>query len=367
MKVPYFSFDYMHKALQDTLNEAFNDVLSADTFLLGQQLAAFEQSFSEYCSVRYAIGTGSGYDALYIALKSLRLHPGDEVIVPVHTFIATWHAIANCGLQVIPADALSGSFNLDPSQLEKVTGPKTRAIIPVHMYGQSCRMDAITDFAREHNLYCIEDFAQSHGATFKGKKTGSMGDMGATSFYPVKNLGALGDGGAITTNSERLDRICRQLRNYGSEQKYYYEDIGVNSRLEELQAAVLNRKLLLLDEWNRQRRTIADYYNRELGTIEALGLPTEEKDMYHVYHLYVILTDKRDKLRDYLYSRGIDTLIHYPCPPHLQKAYKFLNYRSGDFPVAEMIADRALSLPCYPGLPEEHQGYIIECIKNWFR
>lgn len=367
MKVPYFSFDYMHGSLQDGLKDAFDEVLSADTFLFGKQLAAFEQSFSEYCSVRYTIGTGSGYDALYMALRSLRLNPGDEVIVPAHTFIATWHAITNCGLRVVPVDALSDSFNLDTSQLGNISCARTRAIIPVHMYGQACRMDEITEFAEQHNLYCIEDFAQSHGATYKGKKTGSMGDIGATSFYPVKNLGALGDGGAITTSMEHLNQACRQLRNYGSEQKYYYEDIGINSRLEELQAAVLNKKLLLLDEWNRQRRAIADCYMRELGTIAALSLPKEDKDMYHVYHLYVVLTDQRDALREYLYSKGIDTLIHYPCPPHLQKAYKFLNYRSGDFPITEMIAKKALSLPCYPGLPEQHQLYIIECIKNWFR
>lgn len=367
MRVPYFSFEHIHNTIKNSLRDAFDEVIDSDTFILGVQLQTFEKRFSEYCSVDYTIGTGSGYDALFIGLKSLGLQPGDEVIVPAHTFVASWHAITNAGLNIVPVDVLSDSFNLNPEHLDCAVGGKTRVVMPVHMYGQMCAMDEITDFCKTHELFCVEDFAQSHGALYKGRKAGSVGDIGATSFYPVKNIGALGDGGAITTNSTGLYNGCRRLRNYGSDEKYYYTDIGVNSRLGELQAALLNRKILFLDQWNEQRRKIASVYIEGLKCIEELCLPEQHKENYHVYHLFVIMVRERDKLKKYLQNKGIETLIHYPRPPHLQEAYRYLNYKEGDFPVAERIAREALSLPCYPGLPEDHQCYIIECLLDFYK
>ncbi len=367
MKVPYFSFSYVHDTVKNALREAFDEVIASNIFLLGTQLHAFEKRFSEYCSVDFTIGTGSGYDALFIALKSLGLKSGDEVIAPAHTFIASWHAIANAGLRIMPVDVSPDTFNLKPEYLDQVVGKKVKVVMPVHMYGQMCAMDEIMDFCGSRKLFCVEDFAQSHGALYKGRKAGSIGDLGATSFYPVKNLGALGDGGAITTNSAGLHDVCRRLRNYGSDEKYYYADIGVNSRLGELQAALLNRKMRFLDQWNEQRRKIASLYIDELKGIEALRLPEQQKENYHVYHLFVIMTRERDKLKKYLHDRGIETLIHYPRPPHLQSAYRYLQYKEGDFPVAERIAEEALSLPCYPGMPEEHQHYIIDRLVDFYK
>jgi dTDP-4-amino-4,6-dideoxygalactose transaminase len=364
MKVPFLTLDTINN--KELLSKAFTEVLDSGVYLLGNQLDDFESQFSQFCGVKYTAGVGSGYDALYLSLKSLELRPGDKIIIPAHTFVASWHAVANAGLQIVPIDADIHSFNLQADNLEASFDSSVKAIMPVHMYGQTCSMDKIVDFCKINQARCIEDFAQSHGASYKGKRAGSMGDIGATSFYPVKNLGALGDGGAITTNSQTLIQKVKMFRNYGAEQKYYYDEIGINSRLGELQAAFLNVKLKLLDNANKVRREIAQRYINELDGIGDLMLPLESEDCFHVYHLFVILTKERNRLKDFLDKKGIETLIHYPIPPHLQKAYKFMDFKKGDFPVAERIASDALSLPCYPGFPTTHQEYVVESIRFFF-
>jgi dTDP-4-amino-4,6-dideoxygalactose transaminase len=364
MKVSYLSLASDNN--YELLSEAFREVLESGVYLFGSQLDDFEVQFSQFCGVVYSAGVGTGYDALYLSLKSLDLKPGDKIIIPAHTFVASWHAAANAGLQIVPIDADIHSFNLQVDNLEASFNSSVKAIMPVHMYGQTCSMDKIVDFCKRNQVKCIEDFAQSHGASYKGKRAGSMGDIGATSFYPVKNLGALGDGGAITTNSQTLIQKAKMFRNYGSEQKYYYNEIGINSRLGELQAAFLNVKLKLLDNANKVRREIAQRYINELDGIGDLILPLESEDCFHVYHLFVIKTKERNNLKEFLEKKEIETLIHYPIPPHLQKAYKFMGFKKGDFPVAERIASDALSLPCYPGLPATHQEYVIESIRSFF-
>jgi dTDP-4-amino-4,6-dideoxygalactose transaminase len=309
----------------------------------------------------------TGLDALHISLQTLDIKEGDEIIVPSNTYIATWLAASFVQAIPIPVEPNPNSFNIDPAKIESAITSKTKAIMPVHLYGQACEMDAIMAIAQKHNLYVIEDNAQSQGAIYNGKMAGSFGDINGTSFYPGKNLGALGDAGAITTNNAELAFKAQTFRNYGSQKKYYNEVIGQNSRLDELQAAILSVKLRKLNEWTSQRIDAASLYFKHLEGIKSLILPKTVSGSTHVYHLFVIRTKERDKLQAFLAENGVGTLIHYPVPPHLQQAYSHFNYKRGAFPISEELAETCLSLPMYPGLNEEQIIYISSVIKRFFK
>jgi dTDP-4-amino-4,6-dideoxygalactose transaminase len=342
------------------------EVYDKNWFILGKELESFEKSYAEFTNTRFCIGVGNGHDALFIALKVCNIGPGDEVIVPAHTFIATWLAVTKTGAAVRPVDVDPSTFNLDTQMIESAFSMKTRAIIPVHLYGQPCDMSVISSFANQQKIFVIEDNAQAHGATWKGKATGSFGHINGTSFYPVKNLGALGDGGAITTDNELFAKSAMKYRNYGFEQKNVGELQGINSRLDEIQAAVLKIKLDYLQSWNEDRIRLAELYIAMLDGVGDIQLPVTALDAHHVYHLFVMRTSRRDALREYLAAHQVETMIHYPIPPHLQQSYKDLRYKKGDFPVTERIASTSISLPLWPGLSDDQIEYICELIKKFF-
>ncbi|GIV35625.1 MAG: aminotransferase [Cyclobacteriaceae bacterium] len=319
-------------------------------FILGNELRKFETEYARYNHTRYAIGVSNGLDALTLSLRALGIGPGDEVIVPSHTFIATLLAVTHVGATPVLVEPRMETYNINPDLIERAITKRTKAIIPVHLYGQACEMDSIMRIAKAHNLFVVEDNAQAHGALWNRKMTGSWGHANATSFYPGKNLGALGDGGAVTTDDEGLAEHIAMLRNYGSKEKYYNEVPGYNNRLDELQAAFLRVKLRYLDEWTRQRQEIACWYNNALQSVTGITLPYTHPQATHSYHLYVIRTAKRDAVQDRLRQKGIGTMIHYPVPPHLQKAYRYLGHKPGDFPIAEELAKTVLSLPLWPGM-----------------
>lgn len=366
MQIPFLSFLPQHLPIREDVLAAMTRVYDSQYFVLGKEVESFEQHYAEFNQTRHCIGVANGLDALHLALKALNIGPGDEVIVPSNTYIATWLAVSFTGATVVPVEPVKETYNLDPKLLEAAITPRTKAIMPVHLYGQACEMTAIMEVARRHNLYVIEDNAQSQGASCDGKLTGSFGDLNGTSFYPGKNLGALGDAGAVTTDSDELAKAIRVLRNYGSQQKYYNEVIGYNSRLDEMQAAVLSVKLQHLKSWTAQRQQVAELYNNALAGIEGLELPVVAPGCTHVYHLYVVRTKRRAELQQHLQQQGIGTLIHYPVPPHLQQAYAELGYKAGQFPLAEEIANTILSLPMWPGMGEKEVSYVAEQIRSFF-
>lgn len=367
MNIPFLSFEHIHSPIKRELELAFDSVLTNNWFILGQHLVQFETDYAAFNNSKYALGVSNGLDALILALKALKIGPGDEVIVPSNTYIATALAVSHVGAKPVFVEPRIDTYNINPDFiLDKITD-STKAIMPVHLYGQACEMDKIMDIAKINNLYVVEDNAQAHGSTFKEKLTGSWGHVNGTSFYPGKNLGALGDGGAVTTDDSHLAEQIRMLRNYGSHTKYHNEVIGYNMRLDELQAAFLSVKLKYLEQWTLQRQQIAAWYNEALAGIGDIVLPFVKSGCTHVFHLYVIRTTKRDSLQEYLSRQGIGTLIHYPTPPHLQKAYAHLNYREGDFPVAEELANTLLSLPVWPGMKEGQVEFVAEKIGSFFR
>jgi len=305
-------------------------------------------------------------DALHLALKSLGIGSGDEIIVPSNTYIATALAVSFVGAKPVFVEPDLNTYNLNPVFIEAAITSKTKAIIPVHLYGQSCEMEQIIKIAQKYNLYVVEDNAQSQGATYNGKLTGSWGDVNGTSFYPGKNLGALGDAGAVTTNSDLIASKIKTLRNYGSEKKYYNDVIGHNMRLDELQAAFLSIKLKYLKQWIIERKQIAAWYNETLYGVGDLVLPQIHPNATHVFHLYVIRTSKRDALQEYLTKNGIGTLIHYPVPPHLQKAYEYLGFKKGAFPITEKISESCLSLPLWPGMNQNQVDTVVMNIKQFY-
>ena len=365
MKVPFVSFKSINEELRAQMLNAFSEVYDSGWYILGNQVSNFEKEFADYCEAQHCIGVANGLDALHIALKTLDIKDGDEVIVPSNTYIATALACSYTGATPIFCEPEVETYNIDPRNIEDLITPRTKVIIPVHLYGQACDMHRIMDIANKHNIYVVEDNAQAQGATVNGKKTGSFGHINGTSFYPGKNLGALGDAGAITTNDFDLDQKSRYWRNYGSPKKYYNEVLGFNSRLDEMQAAFLNIKLKYLDDWSLERQKLAERYNQNLKDFDWLKLPVVAKDVTHVYHLYVIRCTKRDALQEFLKENDIDTLIHYPLPPHLQKAYQYLGLNRGDYPIAEMMAEQCLSLPMYVGLSNEEVDYVCEIIKSF--
>lgn len=341
-------------------------VLDSNWYIQGTQVQAFENEFAAFCQVSHCIGMSNGLDALHVGLRALGIGPGDEVIVSAHCFLACVLAITHAGATPILVEPDDQTYNLDVTQVENAITSRTKAIMAVHMYGQPCEMQAITEIAARHRLWVVEDLAQAQGAVVQNKPVGSWGHLNATSFYPVKNLGALGDAGAVLTNDTELAKKVRALQNYGSSQKYYADYQGFNARLDEMQAALLRVKLTYLSQWNRQRQQLADYYLAHLADIPELRLPVRIPENTPVWHLFVVRTERRDELQQYLQQRGIGTLIHYPVPVHLQRAYQNLGYRRGNFPIAERIADTCLSLPLYPGLMPQQIDYVVDCIRKFY-
>lgn len=365
MKIPFLSFENMNRQIKAECINTFENFFDKAWYVLGDEVNSFEQQYAQFNHVQHCIGVSNGLDALYLALKALGIGQGDEVIVPSNTYIATVLAVSYIGAKPVLVEPSIDTYNIDPQEIEKVISPKTKAIIPVHLYGQCCEMKAIMVLAHQYGLYVIEDNAQSQGSTFNGQLAGSFGHANGTSFYPGKNLGALGDAGAVTTNDAALANQIRILRNYGSEKKYFNEVIGHNMRLDEIQAAFLSVKLKYLSQWTRHRQEIAAWYNEGLAGIEGITLPFVHPAATHVYHLYVIRSRKRDALQEHLHQNGIGTLIHYPVPPHLQKAYQQLNFTKGSFPLAEEIADTCLSLPLWPGMTQREVAYIADKVKEF--
>lgn len=363
--IPFLDFQGQHQPIRAEVMAAVERVYDSYWYVLGEEVTRFEQEYAAFNQVAQTVGVANGLDALVLALRVLEIGPGDEVIVPSNTYIATWLAVTQVGATPVPVEPDPATSNLDPALIAAALTPRTRAIMPVHLYGQACRMSEIMALAKEHGLYVIEDNAQAQGAAFAGQLTGSFGHLSATSFYPGKNLGALGDAGAVTTNDAELAQKVRVLRNYGSQQKYYNEVVGYNSRLDELQAAVLRVKLQHLPTWTAQRQQIAAWYDQHLADIADLRLPTIAEGATHVYHLYVVRTPHRAALQQHLTSHGISTMIHYPIPPHLQQAYADLGIARGAFPIAEELAATCLSLPMWPGMTEEHVMAVTEAMRSF--
>lgn len=349
------------------MEAAFAKSMDKNQFILGEEVTSFEQKFARYLGVGFSAGVGNGLDALLIALKALGIGEGDEVIVPSHTCFATWLAVSRAGATPVPVEVNEKTMVMDVSNLPAAITPKTKAILPVHLYGQPCPLSRLVSIARSHHLAVVEDNAQAQGARCEGKYTGTWGDINATSFYPTKNLGALGDGGAITTNDVKLAQFAKSYRHYGSVSKDVHNHLGINSRLDELQAAVLNVKLDHLDQWNQQRAASAALYSDHLQGVGDIILPPAGDDQFGpVFHLYVIRTPHRDKLKEYLTAQGIGTSIHYPVPVHLQAAYAHLGYKKGSLPVAEKLSETILSLPLWPGLQPSQVKSVTDAIRKFF-
>lgn len=364
MKVPFVSFLPMEHELDKDLRAAFERVYTRSRYIGGAEDESFEKAFAEYCDVNYCVGTGNGLDALMLALKALDVGEGDEVIVSSNTFIATALAVSYVGAIPVLVEPDIRTFNINPVEIEKKITDKTKAIIPVHLYGQACDMDSIMKIARKHNLYVVEDCAQAHGATYKGRKIGTFGDVAGFSFYPGKNLGALGDAGAIVTSNKKLADKIRALGNYGSDYKYHHIYQGNNSRLDEFQAAFLLAKLPHLDKVNENRRGIASKYLEGIKN-PLITLPYVPEYANPVWHIFGIRCDRRNELEKYLNIAGISTNKHYPIPMHLQACYKELGFKEGDFPVAEKISATELSLPMYYGMTDEEIQYVIDKVNEF--
>ena len=363
LAIPFFSTQAIHDALRVEMLEAMAQVYDSQWYILGEKVAEFERAYSAFNQVAHTIGVGNGLEALTLALRVLAIGPGDEVIVPANTYIATWLAVTHVGATPVPVEPDLATSNIDPVLIEAAITPRTRAIIPVHLYGQACRMPEILALAQQYGLRVVEDNAQAQGATFDGQLTGSFGDVNATSFYPTKNLGALGDAGAITTNDEELARQLRLLRNYGSITKNQHDLLGYNSRLDELQAALLQVKLRYMAQWTSQRQQIAAWYKQHLADIPRLRLPTIASGASHVYHLYVVHTPQRERLQKHLIEQRIATLFHYPVAPHRQPAYAHLKLHADSLPITETLAATCLSLPLWPGMTEEMVATVARAIE----
>lgn len=362
--IPLVDLKAGYEPLKDEIQQAWTEVLSSMRLFLGPNVQSFESEFARYCNVEHAIGVSDGTNALHLALRACGVQPGDEVITVSYTFIATAEAILLAGARPVFVDIDPKTFTMDPSLIESQITPKTRVILPVHLYGQCADMDPILEIAKNHHLYVLEDACQAHGAEYKGRKAGSLGDAAAFSFYFTKNLGAYGEGGMVTTNNPEIARKVRMLRDHGSEKRYYHELLGWNARLDELQAAALRIKLHHLDRWNDQRRRNAAWYQQHLEASDII-LPSEMPFNRHVYHLYVIRTSNRDALREFLNGQGIGTGIHYPVPNHLQNSFKEFACPPGSLQITETLSQEILSLPMYPELCEEQIIRVAQGIKSF--
>ncbi|MDO8998419.1 MAG: DegT/DnrJ/EryC1/StrS family aminotransferase [Bacteroidota bacterium] len=366
MNIPFFSFAGTHDPIKAELTKAFEKVYDSHWYIMGNCLKDFEKNYADFSGTKYCTGVANGLDALIISLKTLGIGAGDEVIVPSNTYIASWLSVSYVGAIPVPVEPRVGTFNINADLIEASITSKTKAIMPVHLFGQCCEMDKIMQIAKKHNLFVVEDNAQAQAATCNGQMTGSFGDINATSFYPAKNLGALGDAGAITTNNTELNHKANVVRNYGSQKKYFNEIKGINSRLDELQAEILNVKLKYLNNWTKTRVEIATTYNQLLNGVGDMVLSSIANNCTHVYHQFVIRTKQRDALQEYLTKNNIGTIIHYPIPPHLQEAYSEMNFKKGQFPIAEEMAETSLSLPLYPGIKNEELEFVANTIKKFF-
>jgi len=363
--IPFLDLKSPYLELKEELDASYRRVMESGWYILGKEVEAFEREFATYCEAKHCIGVGNGLDALHLIVRAYEIGAGDEVIVPSNTYIATWLVVTHAGASPVPVEPDIRTYNINPAKIEQAITPRTKAIMVVHLYGQPADMDPINDIAFKHGLKVIEDCAQAHGARYKGRRAGTLGDAAGFSFYPGKNLGAIGDGGAVTTNdSELADRI-KVLRNYGSQIKYHNEIVGFNSRLDELQAALLRVKLTRLDEWNERRRIVAENYLRGLSDQKKLVLPYVPDWADPVWHLFVVRNAQRDALQKSLNDAGIGTMIHYPIPPHLQEAYSELGYNEGAFPLAEQIHKEVLSLPMGPHLPEKQQAKVLSNVVEY--
>ena len=368
MKIPFVTFKPMEAELDKELREAFDRVYTRSWYIEGEEDAAFEKAFAEYCDSKYCVGVGNGLDALFLALKALGIKEGDEVIVPSNTYIATALAVTYVGATPVFVEPDIRTFNIDPSRIEEAITDKTKAIMPVHLYGQPCDMDPIMEIAKKYGLFVVEDCAQAHGATYKGKVIGSFGDAAGFSFYPGKNLGALGDGGAMVTNDEELAKAVRALANYGSQRKYVFKYAGRNSRLAEIQAAVLDVKLKYLVDDNAHRKEVAHYYYENINN-PLITLPDLLPDAQNAYHLFPILVGegKRDALHDYLADNGVGSVCHYPIAPHKQECYakEAWNTPQLSLPVTERLANEELSIPIGPSITMEEVAEVVHLINNF--
>ncbi len=359
--IPGFSLTRQNAELEEELIEVILDVVRGGQFILGENVAKLEKEIANLCGVDYAIGVGNGSDALFLALLACGVGPGDEVITTPFTFFATAGSIAHTGAKPVFCDIDPGTFNIDPSKIEDVITERTKAILPVHLYGQAADMDPINSIAKKLNLYVIEDAAQAIGARYKGKPVGSLGDVACFSFFPTKNLGAFGDGGMLTTNDPELEKRIRMLRVHGSKKKYHHEILGCNSRLDALQAAILSVKVKYLGDWTDARRSLAEGYRQKLSVAgDAIIHPVVMEGAYHVYHQYTIRIPHRDAVQEELKSRGIASTVYYPLSLHLQPVFKNLGYKPGDFPESEKATEEALSLPMFPELKPSEQDCVVE-------
>ena len=362
-KVPFVDFKTQHEMLAEELSETMHRVITCSRFILGSELEAFEAEFATFCGVKHCVGVGSGTEALHLALRACGIGPGDEVITVSYSFIATALAIAWTGAVPVFVDIEPETYTMDPTQIAAAITSKTRAIVPVHLYGQCADMDPILALATKYDLYVIEDTAQAHGTLHKGKRAGGIGQVGCFSFYPAKNLGACGDAGAVVTNDLQLDQKLRMLRNYGQSRKYHHDTMGFNSRLDELQAAILRVKLRHLDTWNERRRQAAEIYLSHLD--DRFPLQKIRAESTHNYHLFVIQSDDRDRLQQHLRENSIETLMHYPIPIHRQAAFLDLLHRDCSLSVTERLATRVLSLPMFPTISHEQVEYVTECVNSF--
>ena len=365
MKVPWLDLRAAYAELQNELDAAYRRVMASGYYILGPEVESFEHNFAAYCGTKYCVAVGNGLDALHLILRAMEIGPGDEVLVPSNTYIATWLAVSYAGAFPVPVEPDIETHNLDPQRVEGACTKATKAILPVHLYGQPADMDPINEIAARRGLKVVEDAAQAHGARYKGRRSGGLADAAGFSFYPTKNLGAIGDGGAVTTNDPALADAVRRLRNYGSLQKYVHDVRGFNSRLDELQAALLNVKLAKLEEWNQRRADVAQRYIRGLAGVPNLVLPKVPSWAEPVWHLFVVRHPQRNRLQEGLEEAGIATLIHYPIPPHLSGGYReYKSVRNTASPAAEQLAREVLSLPIGPHMPVDNVRYVIETARR---
>jgi dTDP-4-amino-4,6-dideoxygalactose transaminase len=366
MKVPILDLKPAYDELRAELDAAYHRVMESGWVLLGRELAAFEEEYAASVGVRHCIGVANGLEAMQLVLMALEVGLGDEVIVPSHGYIATWLAVTHAGAKPVPCEPDSRTYNLDPSRLASLIGPRTKVILPIHLYGQTADMEAINEVAARNGVFVLEDAAQSHGALCRGRAAGALGHAAGVSFYPSKNLGALADAGAVTTNDGSLADRIRHLRNYGSKVRYHHEYLGLNSRLSELQAAFLRAKLPKLPAWNLRRAALARLYGERLAGIDGLVLPQVPAWAQPVWHLYVVRTPRREALQQHLAEYGVGTQVHYPVPPHLSKAYAAAGWKKGDFPLAEQFADEVLSLPIGPHVTAEQVEHVCRQVRSFF-
>ncbi|MEA4924910.1 MAG: DegT/DnrJ/EryC1/StrS family aminotransferase [Syntrophomonadaceae bacterium] len=360
-EIPFLDLKAGYLEMKDELDAAYGRVMDSGWYILGAEVEAFEAEFAEYCGSKYCAGVGNGLEALHLILRAYGIGPGDEVIVPANTYIATWLAVSQCGARPIPVEPTESTYNIDPDRIEAAVTSRTRAILPVHLYGQTAAMDAIKAIAARYGLKVVEDAAQAQGARYDGNRTGSLGDAAGFSFYPGKNLGAFGDAGAVVTSDPDLYARVKSLRNYGSQVKYHNGVKGYNSRLDELQAAFLRVKLKKLDDWNERRRKLAERYRAGLDP-DLYGLPEVPPWAEPVWHVFILRSPRRDRVLDYMRKNGIGGMIHYPIPPHLQPAYAELGLGAGAYPVSERIHREVLSIPMWPQMLLQEQDRVIEVL-----